>query len=76
MIQVVVYHWELIFSLLTSPKFVLVEVEKAMFESVACYFQLLFGLLTIPECDLGEFGKAMFQVLERHLKLFSVSILA
>jgi len=38
--QEVARHRELIFSLLTSPKFDYGEVEKAMFQGVARYFEL------------------------------------
>jgi len=61
MIQVDARHRELIFFLLTSPKCYLGEVEKAMFQGLACHFELIFGLFIIPICDLVEVEKPMFQ---------------
>jgi len=52
MFQVVERNLELIFFLLTSLKCDLGEVEKAMFQELACHFVLIFCLLTIPKCDL------------------------
>jgi len=42
------------------------EVEKAMFEGLACNFELIFGLLTIQKCNLGEVEKGMFHGLVWH----------
>ena len=53
-------HRELIFFLLTSPKCDLGEVEKAMFQGLACQFELIFGLFTVPKCDLVLVEKLMF----------------
>ena len=69
MFQVVARHWELIFFLLTSPKFELGEVEKPIFQGFACYIELIFGVLTIPKWDLVEFEKQMFQDIAWHLQL-------
>ena len=48
-------HWERIYFLLTNTKCDLFEVEKAMFQGVACHFdcELIFSLLTSPKCDFG-----------------------
>ena len=69
------FNWspvcELIFFLLTYPHCDFGEVEKAMFQGVACHFELIFGLLTNPKFYLFEVEKALFQVLalQSHLIL-------
>ena len=62
-------QFELIFGLLTIPKSELVEVQKAMFQGLACQFELIFSLLTFPKCDLAEFHKAKYQGLAWHFQL-------
>jgi len=74
MFLVVARHWELIFSLLTNPKGVLDEVEKAMFHVVARDWEHIFFFLTIPKCDLGEVEKTMFQGSHVTLSSFSFSL--
>ena len=69
MIQVVANHGELIFFLLTSPKWDLGEVEKANFQGVAWHFDLILDVLTKPNFDLREVEKAMFQGLAWHSQL-------
>ena len=49
-----IMHLELIFFHYASPKYDLSEVEKAMFQGLACHFELIFGLLTITKFDLFE----------------------
>jgi len=61
MYKLVPMHWELIFFLLTSPKCDLSEVEKAMFQGLACHVELIFGILTILKCDLVEVENTLFQ---------------
>jgi len=39
-------YFELIFGLLTIPKYYMVEVEKSMFQGFAWHFQLIFGFWT------------------------------
>ena len=58
-----------IFILLTSRKSDLGEVEKAMFQGLACRFELIFGFLTIPICDLVEVEKSLFHGLAWHFQL-------
>ena len=54
-------HWELIFFILTVPKFNLGEVEKAMFQGLPCHFELIYGILTIAKCELLEVENSMFK---------------
>jgi len=53
MFQVVARHCEFIFSLLTNPKCVLGEVEKAKFHVVARHWEHISFLLTSPKFDLS-----------------------
>jgi len=43
-----------------SPKCDLGEVEKAMFQGLACHFELIFGVLNIPKCELVEVEKGLY----------------
>ena len=61
-IQVVEWHFKVIFCDLTSPKFDFCEVEKAMFLEVVRHWEQISFFLTNPKCDVGEVEKAKFQV--------------
>ena len=61
MFQMDARHWELIFIILTSPKFDLGEVEKATFQGLPCHFELIFGHLLIAKCELVEVENSMFK---------------
>jgi len=50
---VVEWYLKVTFYLLTSPKFVFGEVEKAMFQMVARHWELILFLLPSPKCDFG-----------------------
>jgi len=52
---------QVIFCLLTNPKFDFGEVEKSMILVVARHSELVFFLLTSPKCEMGEVEKSMFQ---------------
>jgi len=55
---VVARQWELIFSVINSPKCDFHEVEKAMIQ----VFEVIFYFLSTPKFDFVEVEKAMFQV--------------
>ena len=61
MFQIKARHWELIFFIVTTPKFDLGEVVKAMFQGLPCHFELIFSLLPIAKCLLIEVENSMFK---------------
>jgi len=67
-VQVLTFHFELNFSILTSSKCDLDEFDKAKIHVLKYHFELIFSLLTSPKCDLRKFEKAVFQAL-RNLSL-------
>ena len=58
-IQVVERHLEVIFSILTNPKFHFGQVEKSMFQMVSWYWKLIFFLLTSPKYDVSRARMAL-----------------
>ena len=54
-------HWKLIFCLLTSPKYVLDEVEKSMYQ--------VFGFLISRKFNFFQADKATIQMVEWQLKV-------
>jgi len=60
MFQQLALHLEVIFCLLTSPKCVLGDAVKVIFQVFPWHFELTFCFLTSPKYDLGEFQEAMF----------------
>jgi len=58
MFQVLAFHFELNFYLLTSSKSDLDEVDKAMIIVLASHFELIFGLLIRPKCNLRKVKKS------------------
>ena len=60
MYQLVEWHFQIIFSLLTCSKCDLGEVDK-----LPIHFDLIFCLINSPKCDLDEILKAMFEELSR-----------
>ena len=73
MFQVLAFHFELYFYLLTSSKCDLDEVNKAMIQFLASYFELIFNLLIGPKCDLRNVEKAIYQ--GRWILNFDISLL-
>ena len=61
MFQLLAFHFELNFYLLTSSKRDLDKVDKAMITVPASHFELIFCLLTRPKCNLPKIKKAVIQ---------------
>ena len=52
---------QVIFCLLTSPKFDVGEVENSKFLVVARHWEHVFFFLNSQKCEMGEVEKAMFR---------------
>ena len=76
MFQVVTRHLELVFFLLTSPKFELGEFEKVMFQGVAWHFELISPSWSAQNATCVRSKKRCFKVSNGILNLFSASGLA
>jgi len=57
MFQMVTRHWDVVFFPLTTPKGDLGEVEKAMFQVLACHFELTLEAFTFQNTTLLKLRK-------------------
>ena len=73
MFQIDANHWEIISSIVTSPKFDLGEFVQAMLQGLPCHFELIFSLLPIAKCELIEFENSMLSA-HKALYIFSASV--
>jgi len=73
MFQGLIWLFQLIFSVWTSPTCDLGEVNKATLLVVAGHCEIIFCILTCRKCDFNEVEKAMIPVFECTLKTFSAS---